>query len=194
MKSKGLKDAKELSVYYREQQKALYRANISSSKKVIYWANEDINLPVQKDDIVHWWGYQTNHSLLSGRSNSIILSDYDMAYLDLGFNNQYGDSYGTYQNWRKMYGFNPVIPNATVIGGTSCMWGETTSKYVVEIKTIQRANILAERLWNTNIDIKSDLRNIATRLTAQADRLRSRGFKVWPLTVELCEQDMSLCF
>jgi len=81
-----------------------------------------------------------------------------------------------------MYGFNPVIPNVNVIGGTTCMWGETASKYVIEMKTIQRASVIAERLWNTNIDIKSDLRNVATRLQSQAERLRSRGFKVWPVT------------
>lgn len=30
--------------------------NISKTKKVIYWANEDIDLPLQEDDVIQWWG------------------------------------------------------------------------------------------------------------------------------------------
>ena len=54
--------------------------------------------------------------------------------------------------------------------------------------------MLGERLWNTNIDVKSELLNIATRLEAQVRRYRDRGYKMWPVTVGLCEKDMSLCF
>ena len=88
-----------------------------------------MELPLQDDDVIHWWGKQQNQNMLSGRKNQVILSNIDIVYLDTGFNNQYGDSYGTYHNWRQMYSFNPIIPNANVIGGTSCMWSEATSKY-----------------------------------------------------------------
>lgn len=115
-------------------------------------------------------------------------------YLDLGFNNFYGVNYGVYQNWRLMYGYEPRIPNANVIGGEVCMWNELGTKHTFDQKVLQRASVLAERLWNTNIDIKVDLLNIARRLQAQAQRLRSRGFKIWPVTVELCENDMTMCF
>jgi hypothetical protein len=74
------------------------------------------------------------------------------------------------------------------------MWGTITSKYILEQSTMLRASILSERLWNSNISLQNDLLNIATRLQAQSERLRNRSFKVWPVTTELCEQDMSLCF
>jgi len=53
---------------------------------------------------------------------------------------------------------------------------------------------LAEKLWSSNISVNNELRNIATRLHAQSERLRTRGFKVSPVTVGLCEKDMSICF
>lgn len=40
-----------------------------------------------------------------GRKNEVILSNYDLTYLDIGFGNFYGDKYSTYQSWRKMYAF-----------------------------------------------------------------------------------------
>jgi len=43
----NISDYEALSIYYRRRQKAQFRANISSTKKVIYWANEEIDLPVE---------------------------------------------------------------------------------------------------------------------------------------------------
>ncbi len=74
------------------------------------------------------------------------------------------------------------------------MWNELGNKYTFDQKVSQRSSVIGERLWNVKIDIKTDLQNIATRLTAHAERLRSRGFKVWPVTVGVCEKDMAICF
>jgi hypothetical protein len=74
------------------------------------------------------------------------------------------------------------------------MWGTLTSKHILEQSMVLRASVLAERLWNTNINIQNELVNIGSRLYAHSERLRTRGFKVWPVTSELCEQDLSLCF
>ena len=117
-----------------------------------------------------------------------------MAYLDVGFNNFYGNNYGVYQSWRKLYGFNPKIDNANVIGGEVCMWNELGTKRTFDQKVFQKASVIAERLWNTEIDLTVNLKNIATRLQVQMKRFRKRGFKMWPVTVELCEKDMSQCF
>jgi hexosaminidase len=94
------------------------------------------------------------------------------------------------------YSFDPVIHNANVIGGTTCMWNELGTKHTFDQKVLQKASVLSERLWNTGININGtgQLNNIATRLQAQADRLRARGYKIWPVTVELCEKNMGMCF
>lgn len=78
-----------LQVYYRERQKEILRS--LSGKKAIYWANEEINLPVQQDDVIQWWGESANVEQLKERKNPIILSYYDIAYLDTGFGDELGD-------------------------------------------------------------------------------------------------------
>lgn len=66
------------------------------------------------------------------------------------------------------------------------MWNEIGTKHTFEQKVVQRSAVTGERLWNVKLNITTDLKNIATRLTAHTERLRSRGFKVWPVTVGLC--------
>ena len=182
-----------MAVWYRQGQKQVWR-NITASKKVIYWANEDIDLPTQDEDAIQWWGVSANVRKMEGRKNEVILSNYDLTYLDIGFGNRYGDHYGVYQNWRTMYKFNPRIPNVNVIGGETAMWSEIVNVHAYDQKVVQRSALLGERLWNDHIDIDKDLRNIATRLVAHSQRLRARGYKVWPVTVGLWEKDMSICF
>jgi hexosaminidase len=167
MKTNNISNYKSLSTYFRQRQKTLWRT-ISPKKKVIYWANEDIDLPVQDDDVIHWWGVSSNVNKLAGRKNEVILSTYDIAYLDIGFGNYYGKTYGSYENWRKTYNFEPRIANVNVIGGASCMWNEIANHRTFEQKVIQRASVIGERLWNVKVDLKIELRNIATRLTAHS--------------------------
>lgn len=86
-----------------------------------------------------------------------------------------------------MYALNPRIEGVKVIGAEACMWSELSSKYTHQQKIWIRASVLAERLWNDKIDISHDLAYITRRLVAHAKRMTSRGYKVSPVTVELCE-------
>lgn len=104
MGNNNITDYKSLSIYFRQVQKQVWR-KISANKKVIYWANEAIDLPVYNDDVIQWWGVSTNVAKMEGRKNEVILSNYDLTYLDIGFGNFYGNNYGVYQSWRKMYNF-----------------------------------------------------------------------------------------
>jgi hexosaminidase len=104
MKANNIADYHALSVYFRERQKKLWRT-ISPKKKVIYWANEDIDIPMENEDVIQWWGVSANVNRMAGRKNEVILSNYDLTYLDIGFGNFYGNTYGVYQDWRKMYKF-----------------------------------------------------------------------------------------
>ena len=115
MDEHGFKTYKELEIFYREKQKSLWR-EITPSKKAIYWANEEIDLPVQSDDVIQWWGVSKNVDALKGRKNEVVLSNYDLLYLDVGVGNRYEQSYGTYITWRKMYSFNPHVETVNVIG------------------------------------------------------------------------------
>lgn len=48
-----------LEIYFRKREKNLWRT-INKQKKVIYWANEDIDLPLEADDVIQWWGSSAN--------------------------------------------------------------------------------------------------------------------------------------
>lgn len=109
MRAQNILTYKQLQVYYRQQEKKLWRTQISDTKKAIYWANEEIDLPVENDDVIHWWGVTKNVNKLAGRPNEVILSNYDITYLDIGFGGRYGTGYGTYITWRQVYSFNPKI-------------------------------------------------------------------------------------
>jgi hypothetical protein len=42
-----------------------------------------------------------------------------------------------------MYGYNPVIPNANVIGGETCMWNELGTKHTFDQKVFLKASVLS---------------------------------------------------
>lgn len=119
MAQNGIKDYHELQIYYRNRQKQIWR-NISKTKNASYWANEEINLPTQSDDYIHWWGVSKNVRSLENRTNNIILSNYDVTYLDIGFGGRMGGTYGSsIETWKQMYDFQPNIPNikGKILGG-----------------------------------------------------------------------------
>ena len=58
---------------YLRKQKRIFR-NISKSKRAIYWANEVIDVPLEQDEVVQWWGVSKNLDRLKNRTNEVILS------------------------------------------------------------------------------------------------------------------------
>jgi hexosaminidase len=192
MAERNITDFEDLSLIYRQKQKKIWRD--MSPKKVVYWANEEVDLPMEEEDTIEWWGVSDNVGQILGRNNPVILANKDEVYLDFGFNNMYGVNNGDFAHWRKAYSFQPRMQHVNVIGGESCIWGENTNRHNFDQKVTQRSSVIGERLWNDHVDINTELNNIATRLTAHCNRLRARGLKVWPVTVGLCEQDMENCF
>lgn len=68
------------------------------------------------------------------------------------------------------------------------MWAETAYKENIEQKVWIRSSVIAERLWNMDIDINRSLVNIVYRLIEQKKRMQARGYKTSPVTVGLCEK------
>jgi hexosaminidase len=108
MLENGISSYKELEIGYRKRQKQLWR-KISPNKKAIYWANELLNLPLEEDDVLHWWGESIDVHKLAGKPNEVILSPYDIGYIDKGFGNRNGISYGNYIKWREIYKLQPRV-------------------------------------------------------------------------------------
>ncbi len=55
------------------------------------------------DDIIHWWGRTSELQVIADKPNKIILSNYDLLYLDTGFNNAFGNPYSTFHTWKEIY-------------------------------------------------------------------------------------------
>lgn len=71
MREHNISDYFDLSVDFRKQQKKMWREEISNKKKIIYWANEDIDLPLEDDDVIQWWGVSQNVDRLKGTDKDI---------------------------------------------------------------------------------------------------------------------------
>jgi hexosaminidase len=104
MKAHGMSNYTQLSIYYRQRQKTLWR-NISKTTKAIYWADDHIDMPVDQDDVIQWWGQSTSWTKLVGRKTEVILSYVDQLYLDIGFGSRTGGDFRTMISWRDIYKF-----------------------------------------------------------------------------------------
>ena len=149
---------------------------------------------MDSNDVIHWWGLTSDLNIIANRTNEVILSNYDLTYLDWGYGGRRGVGYQTHVSWRDLYKFNPIANNVNVIGGETCMWSEVSNEDVQDQKVWPKTSVLNERLWNPSIDGKKDILNIASRLIAQTKRMKERGFKPSPVTVGLCEKDPSICW
>lgn len=117
MKKNNILTYTALQEYFRKKQKEIWRT--ISNKTISYWANEDIDIHTDSDDIIQWWGSSGNVQKLGNRTNQVVLSNYNVTYLDIGYGNRYGGDYGTtIQTWKTMYDLNTAIPNikAKILG------------------------------------------------------------------------------
>ena len=74
------------------------------------------------------------------------------------------------------------------------MWGELANLRNWNQKIWVRGSVLAERLWNSKIDMKSGIQDIARRLVGHSRRMRAREVKMSVVSVQLCEENVEICF
>lgn len=78
------------------------------------------------------------------------MSYYDKLYLDVGYGNRYGGSYGTMYNWDVIYSFDPKVKGLEnqILGATSCIWSEMNDEFSQSTRIWGRNSAFAQRLWN----------------------------------------------
>ncbi|CAK72253.1 unnamed protein product (macronuclear) [Paramecium tetraurelia] len=197
MNQHGISNYFDLQVYYRKKQKDIWKNQIKSKKKIIYWYNKNDQLPADQDDIIQWWGLSSQLSEVKGRSNQFILSDYHPLYLDTGVGNAFGDRYDRYQAWKDVYKWRPSIPRnfeGTILGGESLLWGETNNQNTHFQKLFLRSSILADTLWNPDQKQDELFPKFTKRLSDMEDRMNKYGFPVSPFTHSYCKRQLDLCF
>ena len=129
-----------LQEYFRKRQKQIWKT--FSNKTLTYWANEEIDIHTDNDDIIQWWGSSSNVQQLGNRTNKVVLSNYNLTYLDIGFGNRMGGDYGsTIETWKTMYDLTAAIPNikATILGAEALLWSEVNNDHTHHQKIWPRA-------------------------------------------------------
>lgn len=183
-----------LQEYFRKRQKQIWKT--FSNKTLTYWANEEIDIHTDTDDIIQWWGSSANVHQLGNRTNKVVLSNYNLTYLDIGYGSRYGGDYGTtIETWKTMYDLNPVISNikATILGAEALLWSEVSSDNTHHQKIWPRACSTIQRVWNTHVT-PGTYAAIVNRLSEHARRLSRRGIPAMPVTVQFCERYAQNCF
>ena len=65
-------------------------------------------MPLEQDEVVERWGLSKNLNRLKNRNKEVILSSYDIGYLDVGFGNRNGANYASYIKWRNIYALRRI--------------------------------------------------------------------------------------
>ncbi|EAR96206.1 glycosyl hydrolase family 20 beta-N-acetylhexosaminidase family protein (macronuclear) [Tetrahymena thermophila SB210] len=186
----------DLQNYYRKNQVNIWKS-INATKPAIFWADSN-TLKYGPDDIIQWWGSTHDFSSIKDLPNKIILSFYDNTYLDVGEGNRYGGSYGSMYNWDVLNSFNPRVPGikGEILGGETCLWSEMNDDSTQFQRLWTRNSAFAERLWNTDAANNETYktRALVSRMVFMQHRLTARGIPASPVTVGICEQNLSLCY
>ncbi len=96
--------------------------------------------------MVHWWGTTDELEAIKDKKNKIILSNYDLLYLDIGFGGLVGDKYGDFITWKDIYlkfNLKPQNIEGKIIGAESCLWGELNNDSTHFNKLFIRSSVLA---------------------------------------------------
>lgn len=191
MQKNNISDAVKLQNYYKERQKKL----LPKGKKAVYWVYNE-NFDFADDEIIQFWGISTDLASIQNKTNKLILSPYDVLYLDVGFGNLFGGDYGKMKTWKQIYlNFKPKsynLDSSRILGGEVCLWGEVNSDETMENKLWPRSNAFSERVWNG--EETDDLVDIATRVINAEKRYRRAGFNVSPASSEWCSQNIEICW
>ncbi|CAD8044857.1 unnamed protein product [Paramecium primaurelia] len=197
MDQNGIKNYFDLQVYYRKRQKDIWKNQIKSQKKIIYWYNKKHQLPADQDDIVQWCGQSNELQDLKLKTNPIILSDYDLLSLDIGIGDSFGDPDDFYQSWKDVYSWVPKLAedfNGQLLGAEALLWGHTNTRNTHFQKLFLRSSILGDILWNSNSKTSEQFWQFTQRLSEMEDRMNKYKFPVSPFTSGYCKSQTQVCF
>ena len=196
MDANGITTGVQLQRYFKDRQRSLMK----SDRKAMYWVN-DANFQYSEDDILQYWSYKNSFGLIKNYTHKVVFSNYDSAYLDLGYGNVFGDlSWAPLVTWKQIYSFNPYpseIDKSRVLGGEIALWAEVNMDGTMDNHLWSRSTLFAERFWNPTINKEmapANIREVAGRAYANEKRLIKRGFQPSPLSSELCVRHLEICW
>jgi hypothetical protein len=81
---------------------------------------------------MHYWGATKDIATIVGQTKGrVILSQSDTLYLNKGQGFIYGNDFGSYITWMKVYSDFQLQPAGVepgrILGGEACLWGEVSN-------------------------------------------------------------------
>jgi len=184
-----------------------YATDNDPDRKPILWTStlteEDvIDEYLSPDDyIIQVWttgrGSSSHIPHLLEKGYDVIISNYDVLYLDCGFGNWVGSGNnwcGPYKPWHTIYenDFRGMAGNRTsqVLGGEVCSWSEPTDEGTLDSRLWPRASALGERLW---ADPETGFRGAEFRILLHREFLVQYGVQAESIQPEWCVQNLGGC-
>lgn len=148
------------------QSSALARLDKLTEKRlpIILWMSTLTDEPnliehLDKDRyIIQVWSYAVDprYQTILENGFKMIVSNYDMHYLDCGFSGWVDDGHNwcsPYHGWQKIYDFTMESIGGQyidqILGAESPLWTEQTDDQALDSRIWPRAAALAERLWTS---------------------------------------------
>jgi len=177
-KEQGFTGSEETYEYFVKESAAIAR---SLNRTPIQWVEvfEHFGSALDTNTIVHVWKEKSTLDSVVSAGYRALLSDQDLWYLD-----------HLATSWEDMYNNEPtsgLSPNADaslILGGETCMWGETVDRSDIENTIWPRAAAVAERLW-TPLEQMQTTDEAVDRLETFRCLLTQRGVAAAPVLNKL---------
>ncbi|XP_066144169.1 chitooligosaccharidolytic beta-N-acetylglucosaminidase-like [Euwallacea fornicatus] len=138
----------------------------------------------------------TIQTLLS-KNYSVILSNYDVLYLDCGFGGWVGSDNNwcsPYKGWQLIYDNKPIDivgdKKNQVLGGETALWTEESGINSLDSRLWPRTAAFAETLWT---EPKTGWEEAEERMLIHRDRLVRLGLKADEMKPEWCQRNPRSC-
>lgn len=149
--------------------------------------------------IVQVWTTATDLNIknLLSKGFELIMSNYDVLYLDCGYESWIGlgnNWCSPYSGWHNIYNQDLKVMggerHSQIIGSEVALWSEQADDQSLDGRIWPRALALAERLWS---DPSTTNREAEPRILLQRERLVENGIRAEMLQPEWCVQNEGSC-
>lgn len=134
---------------------------------------------------------------LLSKGYELIMSNYDVLYLDCGYESWIGlgnNWCSPYSGWHKIYSQDLKIiggrRHRQILGSEVALWSEQADEQSLDGRLWPRAIALAERLWS---DPSTTFRAAEPRILLQRQRFVENGIRAERLQPEWCRQNEGKC-
>lgn len=190
--------------FQTEALRRLDAASFTRADKIVLWTSsltEDPWLEYLDPSryVIQVWTRKDDPTIerLLSRGYEVIMSNYDVLYLDCGYESWVGlgnNWCSPYSGWHEIYNQDYKQMGGAfssgIIGVEGTMWAEQADDQTLDGRIFPRGIALAERLWS---DPSTDFRAAEPRILLQRERFVENGFRAEALQPQWCRQNEGQC-